>query len=245
MSTELTYFNIQCDVFKKLKITYINHLKTFINESNCKGLVYLLNKIYVPTELLSYNYLKNASSDILAECFDSMQQLDVLVEETLNLLGLVIDNNSAEISFKDIECISRKVNCIFSDENYIMYTLLNLLKSNSSYSVNNLLCNYRNTRYYFDKIMCDALYYADKDFIYRLIKMFKNKNYNYKFEPTTRFSHKDILKWLITNVKKGEKGEEIGWTSGPDSGTWPSKDLQDYIHTLLIVETLTHLNFNC
>ena len=197
------YFEVQCDVFRNLKGTYTSYLKKYISENNSQAVEYLLNKIVVPNELLNYKYLYNASNEILDLLVESKRQTDEIVETVLQL----IDKNkySDEIDFDCITLLSKEIVCKYSDENYKTFFLLNLLSNHGTmkpYSVDNIVCNYRNLRYYCDKVICDGLYYANKDFVSKFLNVVENNwniSWKFRFEPMSRQSHKQIMQWIIDN----------------------------------------------
>ena len=240
------YSEVQYDVFRNLKSTYTSHLKKFITENNCSGVEHLLNQMVVPEEVLNYRYLHNSSQKVLEILIESKRQYDEFVENALKLFGKKKFHDIVDLNC--ITAICNDIQCKYSDENYKTFLLLNILNDRSytkTFCVGNIICNYKNLKYYYEKIICDGLYYANKDFVEMLLNIAESNwsiSWTFRFKPTSRQSHKDIMKWLIENIRRGNKGQQVGWETGPDSGIWPSTNIQDYVNTIDLIEQYTKLN---
>lgn len=240
---ECSLFIIQSDFYRKLEHTYFYHLRNFIKENNLDGVNTILEKIIIPNQILTYRNLHLASVEILEVILNEKLNFDHVVKQSLESLNCYERNNNNELKVKDLESLTSNVSIKFTDEMYKKYLLTNLFADNEGIvSINNLICKYRNLRYYCDKLICDALYCADNEFVKRCIQVFKALNYEFNFEPLSRISHQNIMAWLINNMRNGAKGKPVGWQSGPDSAHWPSTNTQDYVDVLNLIEPYIRLH---
>ena len=80
------YFQVDLDIFNHVKVTYTDHLRKFINANDVDGVKFVLNKIQVPEELLTYGRLSDTTTDIVVALFDSKLATDKFVKCVLELM---------------------------------------------------------------------------------------------------------------------------------------------------------------
>lgn len=240
MAVESSLFLIQCDFYKELEHTYFYHLKRFAKENNLAGVQTIFEKVMIPDRILSYANLHLSSSDVLEVILKEKLNLDNFVKHSLNLLAE--NDNKNAMNLKDFDLIVDKLDCKVADEMYRKYLLLNLFRYKDVISICNIICKYKNFSYYYDKLICDALYCADNEFVKNCLDLSSKFNYEFQLEPFSRISHQHILKWLSDNVRNGNRGDPVGWMSGPDSVIWPSTNAQDYTEALNLIQPYVKLS---
>lgn len=212
-------------------------LKSYIIEKREKLVKYVIDNVYIPDNCLSYDVLSRSSKEIIVMLLTRKQNLDNFVESVISNCKVLDIKSSVTVS-ELIDVLS--VANLYYEFDYSLFFIENLCKhvNDESLSILNININYKNNIYIVNKLFCDALYNANHKFVIFLQDLIINLNIKYKFDPNSRSSHQQILQWIMLNVKKAEKNERVGWRSGPDSGTWPSSDPEDYKITLSILQDL-------
>lgn len=66
-----------------------------------------------------------------------------------------------------------------------------------------------------------------------ILKILLKKSKYFIYNPT--LDHASLHSWILNNIEKSRLGLPIGWACGPDSGQWPSTNIQDYFDVLSLL----------
>ncbi|KAK9745132.1 hypothetical protein QE152_g7158 [Popillia japonica] len=207
-----------------------------VRDNNVGGINYVATKIFIPQSRLAYEILRNSTNEVIEIIYDAAEEMDRLASQVLQQLPQdVIEMDIIKSIVTQLTGLTK-----FTDINYTTYAVLNLFQgcSKQTYSISNFLGSYKNKHFYINKLMCDAAYFADPNFLSKCFLARGKKNYDFKFQRGSRSSHQDIMVWIMKNIAK----KEAGWKEGPDSGLWPSNNPNDYIEILKIIKL--HVQFN-
>lgn len=228
-------FNLQCDIYQENLKVFIAHLKIHIQNKCMESVKYILNKVKIPDEILCYKLLRTTSEDIVNLLLSEKLEADEFIFNVLQK----IPKDGAIITADEIRDIVKNVEYKNFSNDYKLYIILSLLGFKNSYSFlyTSIICAYKTSDFFINFILCDGIYNANIDFITHFLFILMEKNINFEIQPTYRKSHMEIVKWLMHNLKKGMEGAQVGWTTGPDSGVWPSSNPEDYEKTFKLIQS--------
>lgn len=238
----LNQYKLSRDIFLQQTETYGKYLKLYISSLNLIEVNYILQKIFVPDNILQYKILKNCNYDVFETIIESKINTDIFVKNVLQN-----HNTSSSLTFNkniEIEDLLTAINnfIFYYDSNYKLMFATNLLADKMDFSMeklcmSNVCKNYKSTLFYMNDLVCDAIFNANYKFLQICFDWMVNKPYTkFEFNPFTRKSHQEIYKWILNNLEKINQNKSVGWKEGPNSGIWPSTEPQDYIETFKIIK---------
>uniref|UniRef100_A0A1Y1LC04 Uncharacterized protein n=1 Tax=Photinus pyralis TaxID=7054 RepID=A0A1Y1LC04_PHOPY len=167
----------------------------------------ILQNLVLPDECFSWcATFRNISPGSIRLLVDRKLELDKLVESVIS---------SPKISGNQI---------VDSLPLNIKIYMTNLLNSKAVH---------RNIIYVINESICESAQYANVNALEIFIDICIEKSIECKFNPYEDTRHKQIYRWIMGNIQKGEGDSNaiLGWTCGPDSAIWPSTQLIDYKKT--------------
>lgn len=134
-------------------------------------------------------------------------------------------------------CISFRMHVL---ELLTCFNIDEAIENGTRYPVEHLTRKYEKLYKCVDEFICDAAYLANCKILKSFVTALFLINFEYKFQPSINERHSRIINWIRRNISNGEQNPSIrlGWTDGPDSGRWPSTELNDYKETLSVLELM-------
>lgn len=218
-------YDIYKNEFKLLRDRLRNALQRN-NEFDAK-MVFMRMGYQVPYESfmwIAYNTVPSLS--LLDLLFHRQLVCDDFVNNFINS-----SNDLSELTVYDV--IKQLTN---SDTNFgtkDVYFIQELLSDGDptqfrKYPITNIKKNYKDIYFCLNEIILDTAYYAQSQILENIVHLIKKYGLRYQFQPLEIGKHKAVYQWLLGNLAKSRRAEALGWSSGPDSGKWPSTNIIDY-----------------
>lgn len=179
---------------------------------------------------------KEASYDLLDLLFHRKQLCDDFINDFLEVC-----NSEREITTGAVVEKLSAINCNYNMKD--LFFIQELLSDGSVFSVKmfpitNVRKNYKNLCSCLDEMVVDTAYCAQPKILGNLIKLSKVYNIQYQYQPLIPGRHKAVYDWLQSNIAGRGTNVQPGWRSGPDSGKWPSSNLEDYFEVCFLLKQL-------
>ena len=202
------------------KEVYLKYLQDSLQCNDCITIKSVLKNLYVPDRFFNIEFIGSVTFDVLLELFKSKQQQDRIIQQCRCIkndcenFSTILDKNKIILEkneYKFIQSLMKEVSTIYE---------------------------YRDVSFILNRCICDAIYYAVPTLVENLIRVKTILNIDYTFNPHQSEKQLSVVKWVLINLDNIINGDTIGWTSGPDSGYWPSTQPEDYLETYEIMNKL-------
>ena len=202
------------------KEVYLKYLQESIISNDSTTIKSVLKFLYIPDIYFNIEFIGSATFEVLLELFKSKEQQDRIVQQCQCIkndcvnFSAILDKNKILLEkneYKFIQSLMKEVNTIYE---------------------------YRDISFILNRCICDAIYYALPSLVENLIRVKTILNVEYIFNPHKSEKQLSVLKWILRNLDNIKNDGCIGWTSGPDSGYWPSNNPDDYMETYEIMGKL-------
>lgn len=222
-------FELLCDIHRESLKVFISHLKIHIQNKSFNCVKHILEQVKVPDEVLCYKLLRTTSEEIMNLLLTEKIAADNFIFSVLQKLP----KDGTEISLDTLKSIIKNINYKNFSDDYKLCIILPSIKSPYSFLYASIMCSYKNSEYFINAILSDGIFNANATFLTSFLFILMQKNIIFEIQPAFRKSHMEIMKWLIQNLKK----DTVGWTTGPDSGVWPSSNPEDYKQTYDLIQS--------
>lgn len=235
-------FNLLCDLYENNLNVYVSHLIESVKNLDVSRLQSILKLIAIPSsQILKHEVLNKCNVEILNVLITHQLEYDKFIILVANKLL-----NQTVLNLEDLRTVVGDVPYNDFCDDYKCHLIIKLIKNNysvdkitlPSYLYLNILSNYRSCCYYMNKILCTGIFNAKPQFVKNMLITLEQKNLKFHLEIITRSSHMDLIQWLLKNLEKNAKGEDVGWKCGPDSALWPSNNPDDYVSTLELIKPI-------
>lgn len=209
---------------------------------------YILSQTVVPNDAFKwFTESKGSDIDIISYLIKQHLLWDKKMEDIIMLLETSEDGLIKNLEEEIYSC-TQLDNMLEANRIYLsIYEkihLFNLLigektedtldqdKLNKLFPFSNIIAEYIPTQDLIHEAFFEAVRLADHKML-QSIKTAAEENGLYcVFNPECDPHHQEVLSWIEENIVKGCRGENLGWSEGPDSAKWPSTELKDYVKTL-------------
>lgn len=229
-------FEIDSSVEKILSKYLKGVISRYSDESDFELLIQILNSTVVPSDI--FNFIANCSGV-------ELNVLDYIIKRRLNLdtkVTMVIkslcDSKYDSVSVLELYHLLEGIENLqlLPFEKLFVASLLrgdDPFTSIERFPSTNIEKRYQSTQSLLDEAICKVIYMADYEMLRHFLHCIKINSLNFHFDHTESGQHHKVFKWLTDNIVKGcTTTQKLGWRSGPDSGKWPSTNLENYVKTL-------------
>lgn len=220
-------------------IVKVNPLDNHSNIHVCK----ILSRFILPLNIFHwfFNSIKGVDHKLFEHVIKKKLDQDQMIKEVMDLL---VVNNFSEISLEQCEpLLSGSGICKNEFQRIFVYELL--IGENYSeecdkqkmYPIESISAKYRNLTEELNRGVYEVGFQADYKLLQLIIDQMSKYRMPLKFDPKNNEDHNYLYSWIKENVVKGCNNAEVGGRSEP-SETYkiPSKNFEDYLYTLILLE---------